>query len=437
MKRAAALAILDDDRMLPAVEPHHAEPNDDAARACRNRRRKDRPHRVHRAGEPQLRQSLLRLSRRRHRNQRQKLQGQNDRPQAGQPQRVYDIEHSAQAMFAACDGTGSLPGKKCRMDGFDRRGRLRRRRPIPQYVYVPHAETKPVLRHGARMGAGRPHVPVAARRELRRAPIHHRGAGAVERRSSVRRSGAASGGRAIPSTRSPSDRNPRGPQQPPASTTRRWATSSTPPVSRGAFTPAASARPAAASGSGGRPIKPSIIFTTAPIGRNVIAPQKRFLTDVAQGKLATSPGSRRLCEELRSPRLRRRLRTVVGCLGRQRDRREQVLELDGDLRAVGRLGRTLRSRAAAVSGLRRLGIPRSAARDFAVRQERLRLARAVRNGQRPALRRGSLGPAPARGGRRARDVSPAADCFDFTQTAAQVRPHSRPRRAGILHQPAN
>ena len=50
---------------------------------------------------------------------------------------------------------------------------------------------------------------------------------------------------------------------------------------------------------------------------------------------------------LRSRKLRRRLRPVVGRGARQYRRQEQVLELDRDLRAVGRLGRPLRSRAAA------------------------------------------------------------------------------------------
>jgi phospholipase C len=54
----------------------------------------------------------------------------------------YDIDHSASAMFAACDGTGKLPGTKCRMDGFDREGSYGG--PAnPEYVYVPHKETKP------------------------------------------------------------------------------------------------------------------------------------------------------------------------------------------------------------------------------------------------------------------------------------------------------
>ena len=35
---------------------------------------------------------------------------------------VYDIGHTAQSMFAACNGTGTLPGTNCRMNGFDNEG---------------------------------------------------------------------------------------------------------------------------------------------------------------------------------------------------------------------------------------------------------------------------------------------------------------------------
>lgn len=56
--------------------------------------------------------------------------------------RRYVIDHSAQAMFAACDGSGNVPGTHCRMDGFDREQSIGGPR-HPQYVYVPHAESKP------------------------------------------------------------------------------------------------------------------------------------------------------------------------------------------------------------------------------------------------------------------------------------------------------
>jgi phospholipase C len=56
--------------------------------------------------------------------------------------REYIVDHSAQAMFAACNGTGKLPGTDCRMDGFNNEigdGGPDNR----EYVYVPHAESKP------------------------------------------------------------------------------------------------------------------------------------------------------------------------------------------------------------------------------------------------------------------------------------------------------
>jgi phospholipase C len=56
--------------------------------------------------------------------------------------RDYDIDHSAKAMFTACNGTGSLPGTDCRMNGFN--GERAYGGPTnPQYVYVPHNESKP------------------------------------------------------------------------------------------------------------------------------------------------------------------------------------------------------------------------------------------------------------------------------------------------------
>ncbi|MGB6644485.1 MAG: alkaline phosphatase family protein, partial [Candidatus Cybelea sp.] len=46
------------------------------------------------------------------------------------------------AMFAACNGTGKLPGTKCRMDGFNKEREYQG--PLNgQYAYVPHHESKP------------------------------------------------------------------------------------------------------------------------------------------------------------------------------------------------------------------------------------------------------------------------------------------------------
>ena len=56
--------------------------------------------------------------------------------------RVYQIDHSANAMFEACNGTGKLPGTNCQMNGFNNEesygGPTN-----PQYVYVPHSESQP------------------------------------------------------------------------------------------------------------------------------------------------------------------------------------------------------------------------------------------------------------------------------------------------------
>ncbi len=57
----------------------------------------------------------------------------------------YDIDHSATAMFAACNGTGKLPGTDCRMNGFNNEVSFKAPPSLkyPQYVYVPHKESKP------------------------------------------------------------------------------------------------------------------------------------------------------------------------------------------------------------------------------------------------------------------------------------------------------
>jgi phospholipase C len=54
----------------------------------------------------------------------------------------YVIDHSAAAMFAACNGTGSLPGTDCRMNGFDQEESFGGPS-NPEYVYVPHSDSKP------------------------------------------------------------------------------------------------------------------------------------------------------------------------------------------------------------------------------------------------------------------------------------------------------
>ncbi|MBV9333772.1 MAG: hypothetical protein JO146_07170 [Candidatus Eremiobacteraeota bacterium] len=58
---------------------------------------------------------------------------------------VYDVDHSGQAMFTACNGTGKLPGTDCRMNGFNLEGYSGGPKGVqfPMYAYVPRQETKP------------------------------------------------------------------------------------------------------------------------------------------------------------------------------------------------------------------------------------------------------------------------------------------------------
>jgi phospholipase C len=59
-------------------------------------------------------------------------------------QAPWGIDHDATAYFAACDGSGSIPGTNCKMDAFDKEASFGGRRPAnPAYAYVPHSQTKP------------------------------------------------------------------------------------------------------------------------------------------------------------------------------------------------------------------------------------------------------------------------------------------------------
>jgi phospholipase C len=61
----------------------------------------------------------------------------------------WDVEHDSWGYFAACNGTGSIPGTDCQMNGFNEEGvgcgysSDPCPYPDPQYAYVPHDQTKP------------------------------------------------------------------------------------------------------------------------------------------------------------------------------------------------------------------------------------------------------------------------------------------------------
>ncbi len=67
----------------------------------------------------------------------------------------WDLGHAANHFFAACNGTGSIPGTNCRMNGFDNEtwqcgkpGYSACPNSNPPYSYVPHSETKPYFAMG-------------------------------------------------------------------------------------------------------------------------------------------------------------------------------------------------------------------------------------------------------------------------------------------------
>lgn len=62
----------------------------------------------------------------------------------------WDVEHDSNGFFAACNGTGSIPGTNCQMNGFNNEyaGCGRNCPPDPTYAYVPPSETKPLFAIG-------------------------------------------------------------------------------------------------------------------------------------------------------------------------------------------------------------------------------------------------------------------------------------------------
>ncbi|MFZ1018082.1 MAG: alkaline phosphatase family protein [Candidatus Cybelea sp.] len=55
----------------------------------------------------------------------------------------WDLAHNSVGFFAACDGTGKVPGTGCKMDGWNNELATNGHPPNPAYAYVPRSETKP------------------------------------------------------------------------------------------------------------------------------------------------------------------------------------------------------------------------------------------------------------------------------------------------------
>ena len=145
-----------------------------AAFRCDNAEREDPTRRHHRAREPLVRQPLSGLSKRRHRLERHELEGPDHPAAAGRTRRAVrhrslgerDVRrvrrHGRAARDATAGWTASISEESISAA-------------VQSGVRVRAArESKPYFDSRARIRAGRPHVPVAPRRELRRAPISHR-----------------------------------------------------------------------------------------------------------------------------------------------------------------------------------------------------------------------------------------------------------------------
>ena len=56
---------------------------------------------------------------------------------------TYEIDHTSPDYFLACDGSGSIPGTNCKMDGFDKEYVDGKAPANPQYAYAPKRDVKP------------------------------------------------------------------------------------------------------------------------------------------------------------------------------------------------------------------------------------------------------------------------------------------------------
>ena len=136
--------------------------------------------------------------------------------------------------------------------------------------------------------------------------------------------------------------------------------------------------------------------------KDVITPQTRFFNDVSNGTLPavswitpTCVNSDHAgCGSNTGPDW---VASLVNAIGES-----QYWDSTVHLRLLGRLWRLVRSRSTQTGRLRRAGNSRSAISGFGVRQERVRVARALRARQHPEVRRRPVAVAEALGERRAR-----------------------------------
>ena len=392
----------------------------------------DHARRLHRAREPQLRQPLPRLSRRRHRLERQRLQrARRSRCSRSARRRQYDIDHSAEAMFAACDGTGQAARDRLPHGRLQQRAIVRRRRASPRVRLRAAQRVEAVLRHGARVGAGRP---ACSSRSSTRASSRTNTSSPRRRLRSVNLPTGAWGCGGGQSDHG-SDDHQRAQRIRPAdrsraSTTERSATSSTRPKLSWRFY--ASTYGSASSGGGAIWSSYQAVkhIRYGPDWKNVISPNWKFITDVRNGKLANFTWITPVCADSDhvncgggyGPSW---VAALVNTVGKSKFWNSTAIFVQWD-----DWGGLYDHVPPPYAGLRRPRLPRSAARHLTLREAELRLARAVRDGQRAALRRRSLRPAiSSRRPTRARRRRPQTASTSRRSRARSSRSPRRIRRS--------
>jgi phospholipase C len=195
---------------------------------------------------------------------------------------VYSIDHSLTAMIEDCHGTGKLPGTDCRMDGFNREMIQGGPPGHPQYAYVPHSETRPYFEMA--------HEWVLADRmfqsQLDESFVAHQYIIAAQAQSSVDVPGLQWGceGTVVDVVPMITHKRTFGNSQPPCFDYTTLGDEFDKAGLSWRFYTSQYTRPISGFWSGYQAVRH--IFEGPDWKKDIITPQKRFLTDVAAGKLA-------------------------------------------------------------------------------------------------------------------------------------------------------
>ncbi len=249
----------------------------------------------------------------------------------------YVIDHSAAAMFAACHGTGRLPGTHCRMDGFDKEFHEGGPRGLkyPEYVYVPQQDSKPYFDMA--------HEGVLADRmfqsHLDESFVSHQYIIAAQADSSVDLPSGqwGCGGLGSGSTVATIEQDRKiGPPESACFDYQTLGDELDKAKLSWRFYASKYGSPSSGDGSFWSSYQAVKHIYDGPDWRkDVISPNWKFITDVRAGKLAKFYVDHAGLQRFRSRELPGRIRPLVGRRAGQYRRHEQVLGLDGDLHSMG------------------------------------------------------------------------------------------------------